>query len=409
MSNNKLSNLLLIFIFLFPSGVWAGEFTKNITIPAWSTDSVYGDNTVYEMALTSQTFNFSEYGPSSDRGGVYLEPFTSIPSPGDKRCLDDDCNYYLDISGIRLSVQQYNGEYTTYKGSWGNGGYKGNQSGSIWYRSTYRYLYVLNDSKIKIKKRNTGGVPVSIPSEGKTVTIALKQCDSANNYFYMSTCNSLNHGYPGIKLTLNITVPPPTLPKVQCYMSPWSNSINFQPVTVPVENSKSGQATWPLSGSNFVGVEKQSASLNVTCNNIDTGISSFPLSVRLSGANWTYGQNGELYFDTERSIAVAANLRMEATGNGTLNLNTSHNAVCQNYWSPSGRVGFEMGPVKLSEYLSANESACQFIHTLPTASNVVEGFRFTLNAILGVSKQKLTSSPTYGKHKGALMLEVNSL
>ena len=113
MSNNKLSNLLLIFIFLFPSGVWAGEFTKNITIPAWSTDSVYGDNTVYEMVLTSQTLNYSEWGMGSTRGGVYLEPFTSIPSPGDKRCLDDDCNYYLDISGIRLSVQQYNGEYTT--------------------------------------------------------------------------------------------------------------------------------------------------------------------------------------------------------------------------------------------------------------------------------------------------------
>ncbi|MXC64053.1 hypothetical protein FQZ35_23570 [Escherichia coli] len=225
----------------------------------------------------------------------------------------------------------------------------------------------------------------------------------------MSTCNSLNHVYPGIKLTLNITVPPPTLPKVQCYMSPWSNRINFQPVTVPVENSKSGQATWPLSGSNFVGVEEQSASLNVTCNNIDTGISSFPLSVGLSGANWTYGQNGELYFDTERSIAVAATLKMEATGNGTLNIDTSKNAVCQNYWSPSGKVAFEMRPVKLSEYLSANESACQFIHTLPTASNVVEGFRFTLNAILGVSNQKLTSSPTYGEHKGALMLEVNSL
>ncbi|HGX4831742.1 hypothetical protein NOH59_25050 [Escherichia coli] len=82
---------------------------------------------------------------------------------------------------------------------------------------------------------------------------------------------------------MNIHVPAPTLPKVQCYMSPWSNSIDFQPVTVPAEKSKAGQATWPLSGGGFTGVEAQSASLSVNCNNIDAGITSFPLTVGLSG------------------------------------------------------------------------------------------------------------------------------
>ncbi|UMS20122.1 hypothetical protein AOY83_05150 [Escherichia coli] len=225
----------------------------------------------------------------------------------------------------------------------------------------------------------------------------------------MSHCVFEKTDYPSIVLTLNITVPPPTLPKVQCYMSPWSNSIDFQPVTVPAEKSKAGQATWPLSGGGLTGVEAQSASLSVNCNNIDAGITSFPLKVGLSGTNWEYGQNGELYFNNERSIAVAANLKMEATGNGTLSLDTVRNAACQNYWSPSGANAFEMGPARLGQYLSAKESACQFTHTLPTARNIVEGFRFTLNAILGVSTQPLAAEPGYGEHTGALMLEVNSL
>lgn len=290
----------------------------------------------------------------------------------------------------------------------GDGGYKGTSSGGeSFLKSSSRWVVITPSSKVKIKKRHTG--QAAIPVAGKTVTISLKQCDAANQWYYMSTCNSLTNGNKGVLLHLNIHVPAPTLPKVQCYMSPWSNSIDFQPVTVPAEKSKAGQATWPLSGGGFTGVEAQSASLSVNCNNIDAGITSFPLTVGLSGTNWEYGQNGELYFNAERSIAVAANLKMEATGNGTLSLDTVRNAACQNYWSLSGANAFEMGPARLGQYLSAKESACQFTRTLPTVRNIVEGFRFTLNALPGVSTQPLAAEPGYGEHTGALMLEVNSL
>lgn len=404
--SNKLTQAVLPLILLFSSGGWA-DMTLSVTISPWSTDSVYGDNTVYETTLVAGV-QFAQISKTSARGGIYLEPFPKTPSLGDNRCLDDACNYYLDISEIMLSVRQRSGSHTTYSGPWEDGGYKGMEAGgSGGVVNHWQKIDVLPSSKLKIKKRNTG--LVSIPSEEKIVTIRFKQCDSGQGGFNPETCNSLDNNYSGIKGILNIIVPPPTLPKVQCYMSPWSNSIDFQPVTVPAEKSKAGQATWPLSGGGFTGVEAQSASLSVNCNNIDAGITSFPLTVGLSGTNWEYGQNSELYFNAERSIAVAANLKMEATGNGTLSLDTVRNAACQNYWSPSGANAFEMGPARLGQYLSAKESACQFTHTLPTARNIVEGFRFTLNAILGVSTQPLAAEPGYGEHTGALMLEVNSL
>lgn len=414
--SNKLTQAVLPLILLFSPGGWAAVSlteTRDITIPAWSTDSVYGDNTVYEMNLMASDITLIGDNAwfNSTNGGIYLEPFPANPSPGDKRCLDNDCNYYLDISEINAYTSQSG--FKTFDGSWGSGGRKGLRSGGKYGVWGSAVLTIKSSSKIKIRKRNewNAGQAVlpSIPSTGKIVTISVTQCAPGLEYYYESTCNRLNAPYPGHKLTLNIHVPAPTLPQVQCYMSPWSNNIAFQPVTVPAEKSKAGQATWPLGGGGFTGVEAQSASLSVNCNNIDAGITSFPLKVGLSGTNWEYGQNGELYFNNERSIAVAANLKMEATGNGTLSLDTVRNAACQNYWSPSGANAFEMGPARLGQYLSANESACQFTHTLPTARNIVEGFRFTLNAILGVSTQPLAAEPGYGEHTGALMLEVNSL
>ena len=404
--SKKLNCLLLLVTLLFSFGSWA-DVTKDITIPAWSMDSIYGDNTVYEMNLIQSSIEVYEDGGSLDRGGVFLEAFSQTPSIGDKRCLDDDCNYYLDVSEISVSTFQRQ-NYQTFNGLWGNGGYKGMPSGGGgYYNPSSRGIRINSSSKIKIKKRNTGAV--ILPPKAKTITISASQCDPGKSWYYSSTCNGLNHQLYGIRLHLNINVPAPTLPKVQCYMSPWSGSIDFQPVTVPVESSKAGQANWPLGGG-FTGVEQQSAYLDVTCNNIDEGMQSFPLQVKLSGTNWTYGSAGELYFGNEKSIAVAASLRMNSIGNGVLALDGSNNASCHTYWKSAGANAFEMSAAYLGSYLNENHPACLFTHTLPTPHNIVEGFRFTLDAILGVTTQRLTAiAPTYGKHTGALMLEINSL
>lgn len=109
--SNKLTQAVLPLILLFSSGVWTAEETLDITLPAWSTDSVYGDNTVYEINLTQTALtSTSETGVNTNKlGGVYFEPFAKIPSPGDKRCHDNDCNYYLDISDIWIQSIQRGG------------------------------------------------------------------------------------------------------------------------------------------------------------------------------------------------------------------------------------------------------------------------------------------------------------
>lgn len=81
--SNKLTQAVLPLILLFSSGVWTAEETLDITLPAWSTDSVYGDNTVYEINLTQTALtSTSETGVNTNKlGGVYFEPFAKIPSP----------------------------------------------------------------------------------------------------------------------------------------------------------------------------------------------------------------------------------------------------------------------------------------------------------------------------------------
>lgn len=404
--------LVLLIALLSPLGAWAYDAytaTRDITIPAWSTDSVYGDNTVYEMNLTSNDIMIVEPNvlTSVSTGGVFLEPFPAVPSVGDKRCLDSNCNYYLDISDVRIRVRENFNLY--YEGPWEDGEFKGIPGGSAVVGPTQRDVTILSSSKIKIKKRQTG--PATLPTQSKMVSISLKQCDPSTGAFgslEISRCNNLDSPYAGIKLTLNINVPAPTPPKVQCYMTPWSNSIDFQPVTVPVESSKAGQANWPLGGA-FTGVEQQSSHLDVRCYGINEAISAFPLQVKLSGTGWTYGPNGELYFGNEKNIAVAATLKMAANSKGSLSLDASNNAACQNFWETTGHNAFEMGAKNLGAYLSTGSTACQFTQTLPTPHEVIEEFRLTLDAILGVTTQQATTTPTYEKHTGALMLDINSL
>ncbi|MFY1745626.1 hypothetical protein ACM91B_23035 [Escherichia coli] len=208
-----------------------------------------------------------------------------------------------------------------------------------------------------------------------------------------------------MKLNINITVPPPTLPKVQCYMSPWSNNIDFHPVTVPIESSKAGAATWPLGGGTFTGVEKQSASLSVQCRNIAVDVSMFPLKVNLKGNGWEYGNNGELYFGTERNIAVATSLKM-SINTGSLTLDNA-GSDCSSYWRKiSSGNNFEMSAFNTGNYLMSGGNPCLFTHELPTPRSVMEEFRFTVDAVLGVSTKTAVNAPEYRKHQGALMLEV---
>ncbi len=404
---------ILIGLLFAPLGWcdYSPEYTLDVNIPSWTVDEVYGDNTVYSMPLINTTQSYSLWaselgtkGMLGSRGGLWMPVMPNVPSPGDARCLDDDCNYYLDISEVELNVD-FSGKTTFFSGKIKNGGYMGMSSGSqspVGGSSIYLRTSILPSSRISIRKRNTGPA-LSLPTSPKTVSFSFKACNPGSHYYYQSSCNSFT-SMIGQLVHVNITVPPPTPPKVQCYMSPWSNNIDFQPVTVPVESGRAGAVTWPLGGGTFTGVEKQSASLNVQCTNIDAGVSELPLKVSLKGNGWEYGNNGELFFGTERNIAVATSLKMSAN-TGSLALDNDGSG-CDSYWRSSGNNNFEMSAINTGNYLMSGGNQCSFTHQLPTPRSVVEEFRFTVDAVLGVSTTAAVNTPEYRKHQGALMLEV---
>ncbi|EFC7370185.1 hypothetical protein ABTZ48_18250 [Escherichia coli] len=101
---------------------------------------------------------------------------------------------------------------------------------------------------------------------------------------------------------------------------------------------------------------------------------------------------------------MATSLKMSAN-TGSLVLDNDGSG-CNSYWRNSGNNNFEMSAFNTGNYLMSGGNQCFFTHQLSAPSSVMEEFRFTVDAVLGVSFVTAVNAPEYRKHQGALMLEV---